>query len=297
MKPLFVRDSGAAYLLSALFTASVVLAFVEANSGLLAPVRAWLGVAATPVFVTAGLPHGISDYVARLLAGGERVAALERQVLELSLVVQEARAERAENTRLRRLLGSRPRGATRVLVAELLAVAADRHQHRVVIDKGRADGVATSAPVLDVAGLFGQVVEASAFTSVVLLITDRSHATPVEVERNGLRSIAAGSGRFDLLELEAVPQSADIAEGDLLVTSGLGGRFPAGHSVGLVEEVEKRSTARFARVTVRPMVAPDRSRHVLVLLDAAEDAAGEATRADSGAAVDTLGVGVARRPG
>ena len=254
-----------------------MLGFVEANTRLLAPLRDGIGSVAGPLYMIAESPHAVGAFAGRLFASEARVTALERRVAELSLMVQESRAARVENARLRELLGSRPRAPSRVVVAELMAVVRDPDKHRVIIDKGRDDGVETGAAVLDEAGLYGQVVEASAFTSVVLLITDKMHATPVEDERNSWRSIAAGSGRFDVLELEAVPQSADVMEGDLLVTSGLGGRFPPGYPVGEVVEVEKQPTARFARVTVRPMMNPDRRRHVLVFLDArgrvADDAA------------------------
>ena len=167
--------------------------------------------------------------------------------------------------------------AGQVLVTELIGVVPDPGKHRILIDKGTADGVTVGASVVDSQGLFGQVIEVSRASSVVLLITDSTHATPVEVSRNNLRSIATGLGRYDWMELEAVPFSADIRRGDLVVSSGLGGRFPRGYPVGEVTEVEKHATARFATVRVRPSAALNRSRHVLVVFpDGAPGEAGEA---------------------
>ena len=269
MKALFARDFGAIYIVPALAVASLLLAFVDVTTRMLDPVRSGIGLATSPIYALAGSPYALGAYAQRLSQRSGKVQELERRVLELSLLVQESRAERAENDRLRALLGSRPRiSEEEVLVAELIAVTPDPRQHRIVIDKGALDGVEAGQAVVDSSGLFGQVVEASPFSSIVLLITDSTHATPAEVNRNSLRTIAAGTGRYDALELEAVPQSADIREGDMLLSSGLGGRFPRGYVVGEVISVEKRSTARFARVTVRPKAQLDRSRHVLVVLHA-----------------------------
>lgn len=265
MKALFARDFGAVYIVPTLAVASLLVAFVDVTTRLLDPVRSGIGVATGAIYTLAGSPYALAAHVQRLSQRSGKVQELERRVLELSLLVQESRAERAENDRLRALLGSRPRIAEEVLVAELIAVTPNPRQHRIVIDKGLLDGVEVGQAVVDSSGLFGQVIEASPLSSVVLLITDSTHATPAEVHRNSLRTIAAGTGRYDALELEAVPQSADIREGDVLLSSGLGGRFPSGHAVGEVISVEKRSTARFARVTVRPKARLDRSRYVLVV--------------------------------
>ena len=217
------------------------------------------------MYYVAEAPYSVSSWVGDLTDSAAEVERLERRVLELSLVAQQALATREENNRLRELLGSRPGVSGAVLVTELIGVVPDPRKHRVVIDKGSRDGVAEGDAIVDSEGLFGQVVQVSRASSVVLLITDGTHATPVEVSRNNLRSIATGLGRYDLMELEAVPFSADIRRGDLLVSSGLGGRFPRGYPVGEVAEVERNPTERFATVRVRPSAALNRSRHVLVV--------------------------------
>ena len=271
-KALFRSDAAAPYTTLTLAIASVLLIAIEANTRFLDPVRSALAILGTPVYYVAEAPYFASQRIGEQVASGEEIERLNRHVLQLSLVAQQAVATRAENNRLRELLGSRPRVSGEVLVTELIGVVPDPQRHRVRIDKGTGDGVAVGNAIVDSLGLFGQVVEVSRWSSVVLLITDRTHATPVEVSRNNLRSIAAGLGRYDLMELEAVPLSADVRRGDLLVSSGLGGRFPHGYPVGQVAQVEKRPTERFATVTVRPSAALNRSRHVLVVFhDATRD--------------------------
>ena len=188
------------------------------------------------------------------------------RVLELSQVSQQYMALKAENERLRALLGSRARLPAEVLIAEIISVLPAPGTHQVVVDKGTNDDVELGDAVIDSEGLFGQVVEVGGFTSRVMLITDPNHAVPVQVNRNGVRSIAGGTGALDLLQLENVSVAADVREGDLLETSGLGGRFPPGYPVGHVDAVVIEPTAAFASVSVRPLARLDRTRHVLIVL-------------------------------
>ena len=279
-KGLFDRGSAPGFLLAGLATFSVLLAFIEANTRLLVPVRSVVGTVATPVYMVANIPANIwnagewlVDVVANRVGMRERITELEKQVADLSAVSQRFLSLREENNRLRELLGSSARVPGQKLIAELVAVVPDPGKHQIVINKGTADGVEVGEAVIDPRGLFGQVVETARYTSVVLLITDTTHAVPVEVVRNNIRVIAEGVGADDYLELEAVPKSSDIREGDLLYSSGLGGRFPQGYPVGTVTAVKKERTARFANVRVRPAAALDRSRYVLIV---SQPASGEA---------------------
>ncbi len=230
-----------------------------------------------PLILIAEIPYLVGDEVGDVVAtrGGmlRRNAELERRVLELSQVSQQFMALKAENERLRALLGSRARLPSEVLISEIIGVTPGPGTHRVLLDKGAGDDVRLGDAVIDAGGLFGQVVEVGGYTSRVMLITDPNHAVPVQVNRNGVRSIAGGTGQLDLLQLENVSVTADIREGDLLETSGLGGRFPPGYPVGVVDAVVIEPTAAFASVSVRPLAELDRSRHVLVVLTPAEPAA------------------------
>ena len=171
-----------------------------------------------------------------------------------------------ENLRLRELLGSSFRLPERVLIAELLRVDSDLFSQHVVINKGESDAVFEGQPVLDSNGVMGQVMTVSQFSSRVILVTDPSHGTPVQVNRNGLRSVARGRGLNKFLQLEYLPYNSDIRAGDLLVTSGLGGRFPAGYPVGTVISVKESSGQNFSEVTVEPTASIETSREVLLVL-------------------------------
>ena len=171
----------------------------------------------------------------------------------------------AENNRLRDLLGSAAKLQDNVLVAELIGVDPDPERHEVIIDKGTSSGVFVGQPLLDAQGLMGQVIEISPYTSRVLLVSDQTHSVPVQVNRSNLRLIARGSGVTRQLELLHVQDTADIRVGDLLVSSGLGDRFPVGYPVGLVNKVEHDPGQPFALVTAIPSARLDRSRHVLLV--------------------------------
>ena len=269
MKALFLRQSGAGYLLSVLLVASLALMYIELSKPWLVPVRSSLATFLSPVYFLAELPWQSSRFVDETFSTREQLqnkaTVLERRVLELSLASQQYLTVREENSRLRALLGSRERLGRDVLVAEIVGVVPGADRHELIIDKGYADGIEDTLAVIDEYGMVGQVVETARSSARVLLVSDPSHALPVHVVRNNLRGIVSGSGRLDLLQLDYVPDSADIREGDVLVSSGLAGRFPGGYPVGVVSAVASGQGQAFAQVQVRPSAQLDRSRHVLVL--------------------------------
>ncbi len=250
---------------------SALLLAVETSTGLLQPLREQVEGAASPIYVIAESPYMLVNQAESAFATQatlrERNLALQRQILELTHLSQQFVALKAENDRLRQLLGSQGRLPYEVLIAEVVGIVPNTGSFQVIIDKGADAGIESGQAILDAQGLLGQVITVSSFTSRVLLLTDRNHAVPVQVNRNGVRSIAGGTGLMDRLELENVPVSADIVRGDLLETSGLGGRFPAGYPVGVVTSVLIEPTSAFAQVVVRPSAQLDRSRHVLVIFE------------------------------
>jgi rod shape-determining protein MreC len=179
--------------------------------------------------------------------------------------LQRLTALEAENARLRALLDARGRVRDEVRVAEILAVDANPYEHNLIIDIGSRDGVYDGQPIVDAKGVVGQVIETGVMTSQAILISDADHALPVEVNRNGLRTIARGTGEFDRLDLPFLPNNADIRAGDLLVTSGLGGAFPAGYPVAVVNSVTRIPQEPFADVTATPSAALDQVREVMLI--------------------------------
>ncbi|MDH4109208.1 MAG: rod shape-determining protein MreC, partial [Gammaproteobacteria bacterium] len=157
-----------------------------------------------------------------------------------------------------------------------MSVNGNPFRHSIVIDKGSRDGVYDGQAILDANGVLGQVIGTGAFSSEGLLISDPDHALPVEVNRNGLRTIARGTGEFDRLDLPFLPNNADIKEGDILVTSGLGGSFPAGYPVAVVESVQRLPAEPFAEVSARPSAALNQVREVMLVWSIAEEPGSEA---------------------
>jgi rod shape-determining protein MreC len=191
---------------------------------------------------------------------------LKEQLLMQQYDLQKLGHLEAENRRLNELLKASSIVNDPVARAQLLGESPDPFVKRVLINKGSKEGAFIGQPVLDAYGLMGQVVEVEPLTSWVLLITDPLHATPIQVNRNGIRAIASGTADgLNQLTLDNMPNTADIMVGDVLVTSGLGQRFPAGYPVGVVSSVELNTGQPFARVLVTPTAQLDRSRNVLLV--------------------------------
>lgn len=197
-----------------------------------------------------------------LLEENERLRA---QNLLLKTRLQRFAALETENMRLRELLESSMEVGERVLVADLVGVGMEASARQVMLDKGSRHGVFLGQPVVDSDGVMGQVVHVGPFTSVTMLVTDPDHALPVQINRSGVRAIAVGSLEEGYLDLNYVPVNADVKAGDLVISSGLGGRFPAGYPVGEVKRVAAEPGSPFARITVIPSARLARSQQVLLL--------------------------------
>jgi len=270
--PPFFRQGFSARSKLAFFAAlAVFLMVADSRFKLVGPARAALATALLPVQRTLAIPvemwQGGSDY----LRGLQQALAGEREA-RMQLAALSERATRAEllaqeNSRLRALLDLRPALTVRSLPAEVMFEAADPFSRKVFIDRGRTHGVALGAPVINEAGVLGQVTQAYALSAEVTLLTDKDAAIPVLNTRTQQRSAAfgGGAGGASGMELRFVSGNADVQVDDLLHTSGVDGIYPPGLPVARVTGVERRAESGFARITLAPSARPDGVRHVLVL--------------------------------
>ncbi|WP_255512533.1 rod shape-determining protein MreC [Pontibacterium sinense] len=231
--------------------------------------RAYISLVLTPVQWLVDLPAELADEVSDVVVDRgllmKENARLKAEALLLEQKGQQLDSLAEENSRLRSLLNGRIRIPNEVTLVELIGVNPDPFQHQVVVNRGSEDGLFLGQPVLDSGGIMGQIVEMSHYTSRVMLITDARHAIPVELNRTGFRAIALGKGEPDELELQHVSDTIDIQEGDLLVTSGLAGRFPRGYPVAVVTEVTHDPGLSFTKVRAKPSARLDKSRHLLLV--------------------------------
>lgn len=266
MKPIFVRGISNQFRLTLAIILSVIL--LAANHRL-EPARESLSSALSPIQYLASVPSAILDWSSESFATRNMLALQNKELLRQQLLMSERlqRFEhlRQENERLRALLGSPAYQDSRKMVVEVMEVASEPSHHYVVLNRGSRSGVFVGQPVVDAQGVVGQVVQVSEMTSRVLLLSDVSHGLPVRITRNDVRLVANGTGELDEIELRHVAKSTDIRVGDLLVTSGLGNRFPEGYPVARVVEVFTEDGQSYARVTAQPLAALDRIRYLLLI--------------------------------
>jgi len=255
--------------LLALLALSVVLIVLDHRGGWLDRARATAGIAVQPLWQLAGLPSRLGqtvreDAVTRsLLADDNR--RLRNELLVIGARQARLQVEADENARLRGLLGAATRHGLDVQLAPILDVDLDPSRQRLLLNAGSDDGVRLGQSVIDAGGLLGQIIAVTPGTATVLLLTDLDHAVPVSVSRSGVRLVAFGIGRSDRLEVRNIPVSSDVKAGDVLVTSGLGGRFPPGFPVGTLAELRPDDSHAFLVGELAPSAQLDRGRDVLLL--------------------------------
>jgi rod shape-determining protein MreC len=242
---------------------------LDHRSGYIEPLRSSLSVLSYPIYLLADAPSSASTWLGEVTADQQSILGqkhqLEKEKILLQAKLQKFEALEAENLRLRNLLDSSFKVGERVLIAELSSVELDPYRQQVVISKGTRSGVFISQPVLDARAVMGQVINTSPLHSTVLLITDASHALPVQVLRNGLRTVAVGTGEVNRLSLPFLAHNADIQTGDMLVTSGLGGIFPPGYPVARISDISLQPGQHFSSISAEPLARLDRSREVLLV--------------------------------
>jgi rod shape-determining protein MreC len=269
-------DVAGTLLLMAYLALSVTLIVLDHRGGWLHESRTRAGLVVGPLLAVAGWPGHIAERL-REDAGTLSQLGDENRRLRNELLVNNARMARmttiaADNARLRSLLDAAQRGNLDVQLAPILDVDLDPSRQRLVLDAGSRDGVSAGQIVIDAGGLLGQVIDVTPMHSTVLLLTDPDHAVPVAIARSGVRLVAYGRGRSDNLALESIPLSSDVKVGDLVVTSGLGGRFPPGFPVGTITALRPDESRSFLLGDLQPAAQLDRGRDVLLLRSVPERA-------------------------
>jgi rod shape-determining protein MreC len=248
---------------------SVLLMIADQRGGYVERLRSGLGVALYPLQYIAAMPVRASGAVVDFIRGDrglrERYEQLAAAQPLLAARAQKLESLEAENRHLRDLLGSAALVADRALVAELLEVGQEPFTHRITIMRGSRDGVYIGQPVIDANGVIGQVGEVGVGTSRAILITDPSHALPVQVVRNGLRAIVFGTGSPDALSVRYLTGSSDIQTGDVLVSSGIGGGFPGGYPVAQITAIVNNPNESFLDVIARPLAKLGHYKEVLLI--------------------------------
>jgi len=269
MKQLHPRARGTPIRALFLMGLSIALMFVDQRFNHLEVVRSNISLVLSPLRYLVSLPaitgNWASDWLTAQTELLEENLALEAEGRIINARLQKMQVLQAENTRLRSLLGSSRRVADQVIVAELLSVDQNPYRQLIEINKGTIDGVTIGQAVIDEFGVMGQVIHVNRYTATTILISDPEHAIPVQFIRSGTRSIAFGNGNTDQLELRYLPATADIMVDDELVTSGLGGRFPADYPVATVTSITADLTRGFVSVLAKPLARLDSSREVLVI--------------------------------
>lgn len=242
---------------------------VDSRTNWLEAVRNGLSVVITPVQLLASLPHQVEGWIDGQLTAEPDIKIayqnLRNEYFQLKSEALLLRALQDENEALRELLDASQRLREKVTLAEMVNVQIDRDTHSILVGKGLRHGVYDGQAVIDDRGVIGQVIDVMPFNSNVMLITDPGHAMPVQVKRSGLRTLVYGTGSVSVLRVPFLNQNSDIQEGDLLVSSGLGGRFPNGYPVAQVASIKIIQDESFMQITAKPIAKLDRSNHVLLL--------------------------------
>ena len=268
--PLFKQGASARAKVIFFALIAITLLVVDARVRSLGMIRQAVGIALYPLQVAALLPrdaiYAVAGYFSSVSSLQQENHTLKRQQVANAQALQQGQQLMAENAHLRNLLGAAERLPVKSIMSEILYDTRDAFTRKIVLDRGSQHGVALGQPVIDDIGVVGQVTRVFPFTSEVTLLTDKNHAIPVQVVRSGLRSVAYGRGQSGVLDLRFMAANADIRNGDVLVTSGIDGVYPAGLSVARVNKVEHKSDDAFARIVCQPTAGIDRNKQLLILL-------------------------------
>jgi len=269
MQPLFARGPSAAFRMIVLVVASLVLMTADHRWESLNFVRSTLSNIIYPLQYTIDLPIKLYYWSEEIFSSRQELLEKNREFearhLENRVQLQKLGIIEKENERLRELLSATPKITERLLISEIINVDVDPYKQLIILNKGSSNNVYIGQPIIDAQGVMGQIIHVGPMSSTAILITDASHALPVQIDRTGLRANAVGTGQTRQLNLRYLTHNVDIQVGDTLVTSGLGGVFPPNYPVALVTKVERPPGEAFAHVEATPIAQLEKSREVLLV--------------------------------
>ena len=251
----------------------VILSFVmlinDQKSNYLAIFRNSIAIAVYPLQSLVAMPSNLFVWINKNFSSREALT-LENKILLNSQNINNTTLQRyqsleQENSRLREILNAATRLEHKVEIARIISANINPYRHTIVINKGDKDGIHAGQVIVDADGVMGQILNTNFLTSEAILISDADHALPVQINRNGLRTILLGSGSYTNLNAPYIPNNADIKIGDLLVTSGLGGKFPAGYPVGTINSIVRNPSEQFSNVTAKPIALLNQAREVMLI--------------------------------
>ena len=269
MQGLFTRGPSATFRMVVLVIASIALMTIDHRWKSIESVRSALSSIIYPIQYTIDLPIRLYYWADEVFSTKqvllEKNREFEARHLENRVQLQKLDIIEKENARLRRLLSATPKSTERLLISEIINADVDPYRQLIVLNKGTSSDVYLGQPLIDAQGVMGQVVHVGPLSSTAMLITDASHAIPVQIDRTGLRANAFGTGKIDQLDLRHLPNNVDIQEGDTLITSGLGGTFPPNYPVAIINKVERKVGEPFATIEAMPLAHLDKTREVLLV--------------------------------
>lgn len=269
MQTIFIRGPSATIRMVLFVIASIAVMTIDHRWHSLEMARNVLSSVVYPLQYTIDLPIKLYYWADEVLSTKQALLDKNREFaarhLENRVQLQKLDIIEKENDRLRSLLSATPKTTERLLISEIINVDVDPYRQLIMLNKGSSSDVYQGQPIIGAHGVMGQIIHVGNISSTAMLITDASHALPVQVDRTGLRANAFGTGKIDKLVLRHLPHNADIKVGDLLITSGLGGTFPPNYPVATVTRAERTAGEPFATIEAMPLAQLDKSREVLMV--------------------------------
>jgi len=235
---------------------SCVLMYQDYQGTYTVKLRSYLSASLYPIQYLINLPNNLRENFYENFLIREQIISqnqkLKEENLNLKSQMQQIYRLESENKRLYELIDSKPKTENTYLFADIISTSKTLYKHQILINRGSRDGIELGSSIVNAEGIVGHVIRDQIFASEVLLISDLEHAIPVEIVRTGLRTIAVGTGEFNSLRINTLPTNSDLKKEDIIITSGLGGRYPEGFPVGTVKEITAEAGNPFLEVEILP---------------------------------------------